>query len=252
MHRSKIPKNFTYLLIVLFVIFLGNFFGVFRPIRGLVEKNLVIPGKQKVYDWQRAFKKDGDSCQLECEKEIAELKAKISSLVEENQEQKRLLSVPLPKNWQFLTVKVIDLKDEVLTLNLGKKEGVKEGMVAILGNTYLGKVSKVSEEMSEVRLPSFYEEKIVTILVSPSDYTIVGHGLLVGSGMGKMKVEQILRQEWVQKGDLVVTSVGGGDLLVGEVTEVLQSQGETFKTAQVKRLYEPENLNTIFLIRGKL
>jgi len=106
--------------------------------------------------------------------------------------------------------------------------------------------------MSEVRLPSFYEEKIVTILVSPSDYTIVGHGLLVGSGMGKMKVEQILRQEWVQKGDLVVTSVGGGDLLVGEVTEVLQSQGETFKTAQVKRLYEPENLNTIFLIRGKL
>lgn len=260
MFRSKIPSTFYYILITFLIILLLGLTGILRPVRSLLEKTLIIPGKQKIYNWQRFLKKDLQDCQLKNEKETAELKVKIASLTEENLAQKRLLSAPLPKNWQFLPVAVIEVKDETLTLGLGRKNGVKEGMVALLGETYLGRVGLVSEGLSQVKLPSFLEEKLLVRLVSSeaektvssSDQTIVGRGLSVGRGQGKVRVEQILASEGVVKGNLVTTNIDGTDLLIGEIEEVIEKKGEVFKTAQVKRLYNPEELNTIFLVRGKL
>lgn len=252
MFRSKIPRNFYYLFIVLLTILLLGLIGIFKPAQSLLEKTLIIPGKQKVYGWHRFFKKDLGGCQFKNEKEIAELKAKIASLTEENLSQKRLLSAPLPKNWQFLPVAVIEVKDENLTLGLGKQDGIKEGMVALLGETYLGRVTKISERQSQVRLPSFFEERLLVKLVSSTQQTSVGKGLSIGRGQGKIRVEQILASEGVAKGNLVSTNIDGKDLVIGEVEEVIEKKGEVFKTAQVKLLYNPEELDTIFLIRGKL
>jgi len=188
------------------------------------------------------------------ERTIAELKVQIASLTEENREQKRLLSSPLPRNWQFLTAKVIGLGDETLTIDQGRKEGVKEGMVVISGQTFLGKVVSLSEEMAQVRLPSFFEERLMVRIVAGKDSTGFprARGLLVGRGQGKMRVEQILTSEEVSQGDLVITNLEGGDLLVGEVEEVMVVKGEVFKSAQVKRLFNPEELETVFLIKGKI
>ena len=221
--------------------------------RAWVEKILVIPAKEEVYQWQRFFKKDLGTCALKNEKEIAELEAQIAVLTEENREQRRLLSSPLPKNWQFLAVKVIGLDGEVLTINRGKGESVKEGMVAISGSTFLGKVNSVSEEMAQIRLPSFPEERLMVKIVAKENPSLIqGKGLLVGRGQGKMKIEQILAAEEVTKGNLVITNLESGDLLVGEVEEVMATKGEVFKTSQVKRFFNPEELETIFLVKGKI
>lgn len=220
--------------------------------RNFAEKVLVIPLRQKVYDWQRSFRKDTGECQPKNERETAELRVKISSLVEENLAQKRLLGAPLPKNWQFLPVKVIGVGEESLILSAGRADGVKEGMTGVFEETCLGKVVEVSEKISVLRLPSFFEEKLVVKIVSERKDEIVGKGLLVGRGQGRMKIEQILSTEGVKKGDFVVTDVDGGDLLVGQVEEVEEAKGEVFKTAQIKRLYLPEKLETVFLVRGKI
>ena len=250
MFGKKIPTQVYYLLAIFLVIFLLGLTGVLRPAQGFFEKTLVIPTKQKVYDWQRFLKKDLQGCQLENEKQTAELKAKIASLTEENLAQKRLLSAPLPKDWQFLPVKVIEVKEETLTLGQGKQDGVREGMVALFGETYLGKVTVVSEKLSQIRLPSFFEEKLLVRFVSGE--AEVGKGLSIGRGQGRMRVEQILVAEGITKGNLVTTHIGGKDLLVGEVEEVIEKKGEVFKSALVKRFYNPEELDTIFLVRGKL
>lgn len=251
MFRKKGPPSYFFYLLIFFCFLLFlDFLGIVRPLRGLLEKSVIIPVKEKVYQYSRFFKKDLGSCDLKNEKEVSELKSKIAILSEENLQQKRLLSSPLPKNWQFMTVKVISSAEEILLLNAGKVEGVKEGMIALFDNTYLGKVFFVSEGIAKVKLPSFFEEKSAVKIVS--DETVVGKGLLVGRGQGKLRVEQILSGEGVEKKDLVTIEVEGGNLLIGEVEEVMQKKGEVFKTAQVKRLYNPEDLNTIFLLRGKL
>ncbi len=229
-----------------------GFTKIFQPVRGLAEKAIVLPIKQKVFDWQRAFKKDLNGCQLKNDGEIAGLKAKIASLTEENLAQKRLLSAPLPKNWQFMPAKVISVQEETLTIDQGKNDGVKEGMAAVLDNNYVGRVDKVSEKLSQVRLPSFMDERLFVKIVSAQNADMLGKGLVIGKGAGQIKIEQILATEPVAKGNLVISEVEGQSLLVGEIEEISEKNGEVFKTAQVKRFYNPEELNTIFLVRGKI
>lgn len=213
---------------------------------------MVIPVLEKVYQWQRFLRKDLGGCELKNQQEVAELKTRLSSLAEENKEQKRLLSAPLPKNWQFLTVKVIGLTNEELTINAGQKDGVATGMIAVSGETYLGRVGQVSEHLAKIRLPSFFEEKLSIKIVSVDKMAVYGKGLLVGYGQGKMKIEQILSSERVSKGNLIITSMAEGELLIGEIEEVIKAKGEVFQMASIKRLFNPEELNTIFLMRGKI
>lgn len=251
MEKRKIPPIIFYLLSILIFIFLLDKVGALRFFRTIAESAIITPVKQKLFDWQRMGKKDLNSCQLKEQSQISELKSKVAALEEENVSQKRLLSAPLPKNWQFLSVKVIAFENEVLTLNLGASDGVKEGMIAVSQDTYLGKVFLVSEKESLVRLPSYSEQRLLVRIIA-SNNSFVGKGLLIGRGVGQMKVEQVISSELVKKEDLVVTSAEGKDLVVGQVEEVIENKGEVFKVIQVKRLYNPEELNTIFLVRGKI
>lgn len=250
--KKNFPPPFFYLLAIFLGLLVLGLTGIFRPVRGLVEKTLVVPLKEKVYGWQRVFKKDLGEGALRNERELSELKVKIASLQQENQELRRLLSAPLPKNWQFLPVKVIGVEGENLTIDMGGRDGVTRGMVAVLGDAYLGRVDDVSERIAKIKLASSWEEKLAVKIVDRETGQISGQGLLIGRSQGRMKIEQILSTEETKKGDLVIVNLEGGDLLIGEVEEVFITKGEPFKTAAVKRLFNPEELNTIFLVRGKL
>lgn len=252
MFSNKFPQQFLYLLIIFLLLLLVGVLQVVRPVKSFMEKILVIPAKEQVFQIKRIFKKDLGSCILTNEKQVAELKVQIASLLEENKEQKRLLSAPLPKNWQFLSAKVINVQSEAITINLGKTDGITEGMAVLSGDTYIGKVSKVSEKISEVRLLSFFDEKAVVKIISEETREITGKGLVIGGGEGKIKVEQILSPEIVKRGNLVIITVESGDLLVGQVEDVSENKNESFKTATVKRLYNPEDLKTVFVLKGKL
>lgn len=250
--RRKIPKQlFTASAIGIFLLILG-FTGILKPVRGLIEKSIVIPVKEKIYTWQRAFKKDLKGCELYNEKQLAELKVQIAGLKEENLAQRKLLASPLPKDWKFTLVKVIGSDGEELSVSSGKTEGILEGMVAVFEKTYLGKIAKAGENISYIRQPSSFNEKLSIKVVSKDSNEIVGKGLLVGRGVGKMRLEQILLKEKVQKGDLIMLETLGGTLFVGRISEVYENKGEVFKTALVERLYNPEELKTIFLVSGKI
>lgn len=253
MLKRKIPSTIYFVLILFLVLFLLDRIGAFGWIRGGVERVLIIPVKESLFRWQRSLKKDLKGCELKNESQVAELKAKILSLQKENEDQKRLLSMQLPKDWKFIEAKVIEVNGETLVLNAGKQNGIREGMTLIFGNTYLGKVFSVSENMAIVYLPSFPEEKSVAFVVLEGESKVtVGRGLLVGAGEGKMKLEQIFLSENIKVKDLVQVNVEGGDLLVGEVSEVIEKKGEVFKSAAISTLYNPEELGSVFLINGRI
>ncbi len=249
MFHFKFPKGFYSPLIILAVVFLLGLTGVFKPVRKLAEKKLIIPIRQKIFDWRRFAKKDLDGCVVGGEKEITELKTKVASLEEENRQQKRLLSSPLPKTWQFQTVKVIGTENETLTINAGSEDNLKEGMVVILGDTYLGRIYRVSASMSVVHLPTFLDEKLAVGIISEKSRLFVGRGLLTGWGEGGMKIKQIILSENVSTGDIVQTDVLGTNLVVGVIGEIIEKKGEMFKSALVKRQYNPKELGTVFLVK---
>lgn len=253
MLKRKIPPILYYILSILLILFLLDKIGAFRWLRGGVEKGLIIPIKESLFRWQRSLKKDLNGCGLSGESQIAELKTRILSLQKENEDQKRLLSLPMPKNWKFIEAKVIEVSGETLVINAGRQNGVKEGMTLIFGNTYLGKVFSISENMAIVHLPSFLEEKSsVYVVLEGEKKVIVGRGLLVGMGLGKMKLNQIFLSENIKPNDLVQINIEGGDLLVGKIDEIIEKKGEVFKSAAVKILYNPEELGTVFLINGRI
>lgn len=239
----KIPKKFYSPLIVLLIIFLLGLTGVLKPIRKLAEKKLIIPVRQVIFDWRKC------PTVRTSEKETTELKTKIASLEEENRQQKRLLSSPLPKTWQFQTVKVIWTENETLTINAGSEDNLKEGMVVILGDTYLGRIYKASELMSVVLLPTFLDEKLAVSIISEKNRLLVGRGLLTGRGEGGMKIDQIILSENVSAGDIVQTDVLGTNLVIGVIGEIIEKKGEMFKSALVKRQYNPRELGTVFLVK---
>ncbi len=245
MFKAKISPKFFYLGVILILIFLLGLTGVLKPFRKLGEKSLIVPLRQRLFDL-RQFMVPGSGNQTESR--LLELEAKIASLEEENKQQKRLLSTPLPKDWQFLSVKVIGTENETLILYLTDNETVHQGMVAITSDTYLGKIAKISDLQAVVELPSFFDNKLSVSVFSQKDHALIARGLLVGGGEGKMKIEQIFLSENVSVGDLVMTSVFGKDFLIGEVSEVIDKKGEMFKTAMVKRSFNPRQLKTIFLI----
>lgn len=246
--KRKVPKIFFVIMGFFLMIFLFDRFGWLRWSRKVLEKRLFIPFKQRIYDWKN-WRGGRQDCQLEEERRLAELKKEIAALTEENQAQRRLLSAPLPGSWQFLPAKVLGVEKEILIIDKGGQEGVKEGMAAILGETYLGKVSKVSEEVSEVKMVTFLGEKLVVEFFSADKKNFLGRGLLVGWGLGKAIAEQILSNEEVKEGDLVTVEVEGKALSIGKVKEVLFKEGEVFKSAGIERLYQPSSLRTIFLLR---
>lgn len=251
MFRSKrLPPEIVYLfLLFLFLLLVGSV-GIFRPLRGVLEKSLVIPVKEKVYSVKRIFKKDLGTCGKTNEGELSALKVKVAALTEENTAQRKLLSVPLPRDWRFLTVQVINLEGETLVINAGSKDGVTKGMTALSETNYLGKVETFGENMAWIRPPSFYGERTVVRFVENEQ--TAGKGLLIGQGEGRMRAEQIFSSEAVREGNLVAVDVLGGSLLVGKVSSVTVKKGEAFKTAQVERLFNPEDLRTVFLVTGKI
>lgn len=244
MFHSKFPPFLSYLAAIITAVLLFSLTGF--------GKSAVRSIKQEIYDWQRSLKKDLNGCELKNQKEVFELKGKIAVLEEENRAQRRLLSAPLPKNWQFLPVKVVGLEGETLTIDAGKDDGIEKEMPVIEAGTFLGRIAKVEKNSAEVRLSSFVEEKSVVSIFFTKDKSVVGRGLLVGWGEGRMKVEQIYLSENTQKNDLVMLNTGGADLLVGIIDEIIDKKGEMFKSAAVKRLYNPEELGTVFVVKGKL
>lgn len=227
--------------------------GVLKPFKERVEYT-VNPLRARVYSFfgnQGFFLESLKAKKAtfeESEKRKRELEAcqyDLQSLKKENEDLRRLVQAPLPKEWAFLPAKVL-AKKRYLTIDKGENDGVKKGMTVVFENFLVGKIVQVNPLSSLVILPFDSESKIAV-------KTETGvRGLLEGRFGTKIFLTQVLSGENLAVGQMVVTSGEGeylSDLLIGKINFEPEESQEPFQETEVEPGLDYGSLTTVFLVR---
>lgn len=250
--QKQILLFLFFLLLSLLLILLDNL-GILRPVRGGIEK-LTIPVESFFYQTKQKFslplfQKEACLGDEGKERELAVSQSALSACQEENEAMRRLLGAPLPSFWRFLPAKVIGSPDGLL-INVGTSSKVKPGMAVISENIFIGRISWVGENLARVTLPANPESRLPVLVRSQKEIGVKARGLLRGEG-GKAILDQVLQEESISEGDLVLT--GGEenyppDLLIGKIIEVKKEEAELFQQAIVSPLVDYKEMSIVFVI----
>jgi len=178
---------------------------------------------------------------LKEERKITDLEAQISALKKENADMRRLLGAPLPSNWQFLPAKVIGEEDGILLLDKGRSDGLTIGQVAVFENVFVGRIVSLGEQICRLETLESKNLKIQATVKNPAFEGATARGILSNSS-GKLILDQVLLDESLLEGDLVLT----GDLLIGKVKNV--SKTSLFQKAEVEPLISYSEQENVFLV----
>jgi len=178
---------------------------------------------------------------LKEERKITDLEAQISALKKENADMRRLLGAPLPSNWQFLPAKVIGEEDGILLLDKGRSDGLTIGQVAVFENIFVGRIVSLGEQICRLETLESKNLKIQATVKNPAFEGATARGILSNSS-GKLILDQVLLDESLLEGDLVLT----GDLLIGKVKNV--SKTSLFQKAEVEPLISYSEQENVFLV----
>lgn len=241
--------------------------GWLRSIRGIIQIPIITAEKKvfslkqlgdsffKPFVYRRYLENELLRLQIDVQK-LATQQNTLSSCLEENEKMRKLLGAPLPPKWKFLPAKVAGITN-LMRIDKGSKEGLKEGMVVVSENILVGKITFVGENDSLVQLPVTPGIKIPVIVknsqaaISSGIAGLKARGLLTGQYGGMLVLDRVLQEEELEKGDFVVTSGDEGwaaDLLIGEIIDVLPKSAEIYRKAQVKPFVDYSKLTTVFVV----
>lgn len=184
-------------------------------------------------------------------KEVIDAKNKI--LEEENAELKKQVNFVKRTAYQTLTVSVVgrdaDSIEKTAIANAGQNQGVKVGLPVIVGDGVLiGRVTKVEDELSVVRLLDDNQSKILATLLNKDRSLGV-----VEAGFGtSIRMGFIPRNEIVMIGDQIITSgqeveIPKG-LLIGKVISVENEAYQPFQQAILEPAVNLEKLTNVTII----
>lgn len=188
---------------------------------------------------------------LACQTDTAELKL----LEDENAELRTQLNFFSNQKFVHIGAEVIGRNIEALgstlVINRGQKDGVRVGNAVIVSNGVLiGKVAKVEEESSLVRLLNDNQSKVAA--------TILNHekslGVIEGGYGISVRMDFIPQQEDVRVGDLIVTSgLEPGmprGLLVGNVVAIEKEAYEPFQKAILSPAASLSSIALVSVVTG--
>lgn len=181
------------------------------------------------------------------EKEIEELKQTLElnkTLTEYDIENATILS--RNKSYWFNT----------MTIDKGKKDGIKKDMAVITSSGLIGKISKVYTSSSEIKLITS-DDVNYKISVSIKINGIDNYAILNGYNQEKnlLKVTGVSKTTDAKKGDIVTTS-GLGELFpagiyVGTVEEVKNDKYNLSKTVYIKTTQDFNNIHYVTILKEK-
>lgn len=136
-----------------------------------------------------------------------------------------------------------------VTVDQGTRQGVTEGMAAVIGDGLLyGTVTTVGESTSVVRL--------TTDRASAIPAAILGERRTIGLVHGKegalLVMEFVPQDADIAVDDVVVTSGLDGHmpegLIIGTVSDIVAQESAPFKQAIIEPLHDPREWSTMFLL----
>jgi rod shape-determining protein MreC len=137
---------------------------------------------------------------------------------------------------------------EMIAIDRGKRDGVKEGMVAVTeGGSLVGSITRVYDDYAWLTLITD-PDSAVSAMVQESR----AQGVVSGSYSRRLTMEFLLQASTVNEGDMVLTSGIGGDfppgLIIGRVSAVGSSRQEIFKDVTVEPLASLSRLETVLVL----
>lgn len=256
-------ESFVQISIVLLVASLV-IFGISGFSSGLLEK-IIIPIQRTAIDFFSLPKN------VFINNSIEELKAENLSLAKklvdqwglqrENLALKDQFETASPKSLNLLPAKIVGSPGflpwvsapETLVLDKGTKDNVKVGQAVVFKNSLVGKIERVSFNLSSVNLIT-----AKTALLSAKTLKTQALGVVRGQGGGEMVLENVLLSDTLEPLDLVLTKgeltfemLGfPPDLIVGKIASLDKKPSALFQSAKLKSLIDFSRLLTVFIVMG--
>lgn len=134
-----------------------------------------------------------------------------------------------------------------LTINVGHRDGVKEGMPVVTPQGLVGRIARAGERTARVLL-------LTDTASSVNAKTMRGRvtGVVQGAGEGKLALRFVEQGQELKVGDIVLTSGLGGAFPagqpIGQVTAVRQKDIELFQEADVRPIVDFSRLEEVLVI----
>ena len=143
---------------------------------------------------------------------------------------------------------------QTLTIDKGKNDGLKENMVAITKNGLIGKIEKVTNFSSEIKLITAND---VNNKVSVSIATTTGETNAILSGYDKdsdlVQISGVDSRVEINVGDVVTTSGLGGmfprGIYIGEVETITNDKYGLSKTLGIKTSQDFNNIHYVTILK---
>ncbi len=140
---------------------------------------------------------------------------------------------------------------ETFILDKGITDGIKIGDTVLYKNNLLGKISKLSDFLSEVALITNSSSSF-TVKTSSSQAL----GVIKGQGGGRMILDNVLLSDSLKSSDLVLTnggtSLNGSGyppyLVVGKISSVDKKASSLFQRAEVSSFINFSKITTVFIL----
>jgi cell shape-determining protein MreC len=176
-----------------------------------------------------------------------------SLLVEENESLKKQLEIQEEDGRYVLAKTLSDDDVNVLRINKGLDDGVKEGSVVSFGNMFVGLIAEADSRGSLVKLPTSKSSYLEVIVLKSNDFNdnarnILSRGVVVGASEG-IRIENIPMGANVEDGDIVVVSDSkvGNYLVLGSLVSLSQNPAATSQFGYVSPFADYDGLMTVFV-----
>jgi len=167
------------------------------------------------------------------------------------------LDTTLLNNYEFRSAKIINnsinLNQNHLTLNKGRKHGVKEGMGVFNEEGIIGRVKGVSENFASV-LSLLHTEVLVSSKIKSTD--VFGSAKWDGKDPKMAKLIYVPRHVDIEKGDTIVTSgynsIFPEGIHVGIVEEVAPGEETNYLDITIKLAADFTKLTYVYLVENTM
>jgi rod shape-determining protein MreC len=264
MHKSRLRTFLSIFFLIVFFIIL-HYIGALKKTEYFIRQ-VLSPLSSRMYQGSIALKDAENNFQSDPKIELQKAEEKLLScqidtanikiLQDENIELRNQLNFFTTQKFVHVGAEVIGRNIEplgsTLIINRGAKDGLKDGNAVVISNGILiGKVAKVEEESSLVRLLNDNQSKVAA--------TILNHekslGVIEGGFGISVRMNFIPQQEDVRVGDMIITSgLEQGmprGLLIGNVAAIEKEAYEPFQTATLSPAASLSSVAFVSVITGK-
>lgn len=197
------------------------------------------------------LQKENNELKEKLDKSLAEI-SRLSLAQKENESLKKDLNFKENHDFNLVGARIVYFDPgnirETITIDVGKKDGIQDGDVAISEGFLIGKVAKVGEKTSKITLITDPKSAIPGVVINRDIAGIVkgkiGEGLLL---------EQIPQDEKINQGDLIATSGLGGQfpkgIIIGKVENVKQISGSIFQAIEARPMLNLSKIEKVMIIK---